>query len=110
MKTALICMSFDGEFQRERPTFDSIEAAWTYSNDLGSKWYFYPFHFVTTESHKTIRAASPDLEWLVGRRVESVARLFLRVSKIPEAKHAGIDDFVLLLNHNAFGYPVEADA
>jgi len=43
----IICMSFDGDYQTEKPEFDTIEEAWEYSNDLGSKWYFYPFHFVT---------------------------------------------------------------
>jgi hypothetical protein len=45
-KYQVICMAFDGEYKREAPMFDEIEDAWEYANDLGSKWYFYPFSFV----------------------------------------------------------------
>lgn len=91
-------MAFDGEFQRERPTFDSIDAAWAYSNDLGSKWYFYPFHFVTTESHKTILAAGSGLEWLEGYRVSTAAKLFAKASASANAQGADVDSFVAILN------------
>ena len=34
-KYQLICMAFDGDYQRERPEFETIEEAWAY--DIGSK-------------------------------------------------------------------------
>lgn len=42
----LICMSFDGDYVRDS-TGTLQECQWA-SQDMGSKWYFYPFHFITT--------------------------------------------------------------
>lgn len=90
-------MAFDGEYQTERPVFDSIEDAWEYSNDLGSKWFFYPFHFVVTESGKTIVDAPREIAVCKGRRVSTVATIFENHSKNPELFNAGVDDFLLSL-------------
>ncbi len=90
-------MSFDGEYQIERPTFESIEKAWDYSNDLGSKWFFYPFHFVTTASGKTIKDTPEMLQHLKGMRVKSLAKHFESVSKQPEAQNADVETFQFLL-------------
>ena len=79
-------MSFDGNFQTERAEFDSIEKAWEYSNDLGSKWYFYPFHFVVTESKKTVVATPEPLEGFTGMRVKAMARIFEVLSNNPATK------------------------
>ena len=54
----LICMAFDGDYVTERLEFKSIDDAWEYSNNLGSKWFFFPFHFVI--KNLTIKD-SPDL-------------------------------------------------
>lgn len=91
-------MSFDGEFKIERPEFNSIEAAWEYSNDLGSKWVFYPFHFVVTESGKTVRDCPEDLETFNNLRVKTVAEIFNRTSKIDAAQGVSLEKFVDLLN------------
>ncbi len=96
-KVKLICMSFDGEYQIERPTFDSIGEAWNYSNDLGSKWFFYPFHFVTTASGKTIKDTPEMLEHLKGLRVKSLANHFAEVCKTPEAINADCEAFMFLV-------------
>ena len=97
MKYKLICMSFDGEYQRERPEFDTIEAAWNYSNRLGSKWFFYPFHFVTTASGQTVRGAGDFLEYLEGMRVKTVARIFKDHSEKPEMEGADVEAFAITL-------------
>jgi hypothetical protein len=76
----LICMGFDGEFQTERPTFQSVEEAWEYASDLGSKWYFYPFHFVVSNSLKTIVAAPDGVPELIGRRLQTIVTLFADVA------------------------------
>ena len=96
-KYKLICMSFDGEYQTERPVFESIDDAWEYSNDLGSKWFFYPFHFVVTEFGKTIRSTGQFLEHLEGLRVKTVAKIFLEHSKKPEMEGANCEYFAITI-------------
>ncbi len=91
-------MSFDGEYQIERPTFESVDKAWDYSNDLGSKWFFYPFHFVTTASGKTIKDVPCNLmDHLKGMRVKAVAKHFAQVSKTQEAQNADSESFAYLI-------------
>ncbi len=90
-------MSFDGEYKMEPWTFETANKAWEYSNDLGSKWFFYPFHFVTTESGKTIRDTPELLEHLKGMRTKAVAKHFETVSKQPEAQNADVETFQFLL-------------
>jgi hypothetical protein len=90
-------MSFDGEYQKERPEFETIDEAWEYSNDLGSKWFFYPFHFVVTESGKTIRVAGTFMEHLEGLRVKTVSRLFLEHSKEPDMEGADCEYFAITI-------------
>lgn len=94
-KYNLICMSFDGEYQRERVNGDSLEDVWKFSDELGSKWYFYPFHFAVTESFKTIVEAPYPLEFLQGKRVRTVQKYFKAVSKLEENENVGIDEFIL---------------
>lgn len=97
MAYKLICMSFDGDHVTERPEFETIEAAWEHSNDLGSKWYFYPFHFVVTGSGLTIVDAPFPLEYLEGRRVRTAARLFEAHSKDPAMQDADVEAFAFSL-------------
>lgn len=84
----IICMSFDGEYQTEHPTFETTKDAWEYSASLGSKWYFYPFHFVVSESGKTIIDAPELLSWAIGRRTKTVRRLFAEHSAKPECQNS----------------------
>lgn len=98
MKYKLICMAFDGDYKEERPLFDSIEDAWSYSNDLGSKWYFYPFHFVVTESGKTIRDSISELSQYCGLRVKTVSNIFEMTSKSDAAIGAKEEDYIGILN------------
>jgi hypothetical protein len=93
----LICMSFDGEYQIERPTFESIEKAWDYSNDLGSKWFFYPFHFVTTASGKTIKDTPETMRHLIGLRTKAVAQHFAQVAKTEDAQNVDAEAFAFLV-------------
>ena len=93
----IICMSFDGEYQKERPTFETPEAAWEYSNDLGSKWYFYPFHFVTSDSYKTIVSAPDLMRSLEGKRVQTVANIFKKVSERKDMEGADVDRFAIAI-------------
>ena len=96
MKTNLkiMCMAFDGDTILERPEFCEESEAWEYANDLGSKWYFYPFVFVVTASGKTIKAASEFLEWTVGMRVSTVSKIFEKHSKNPKMQGADCETFI----------------
>ena len=89
MKYKLICMSFDGEYKTERPEFENKESAWIYSNNIGSKWYFYPFHFLVTKSGKTIKDCAYPLDIFIGSRVDRVAKIFNSHSMIENSQ--GLD-------------------
>ena len=48
----LIVMSFDGEYRRDfRGSLEDCELA---SANMGSKWYFYPFHFIVDEEDTVV--------------------------------------------------------
>ena len=89
----LICMAFDGDYKTESPIFEDKDGAWRYSDDLGSKWYFYPFHFVTSDSGKTIVDAPHPFEPLIGKRVATVARRFEQYAKQPESEGMDVERF-----------------
>ena len=94
----LICMSFDGEYVTENPVFESIEQAWDHSNDLGSKWYFYPFHWVVTESGKTIKDTPDLLKIFKGKRVKTVEMVFKDASGMEEAQRMDPEEFALFVS------------
>ncbi|MCK9434334.1 MAG: hypothetical protein M0R32_05810 [Candidatus Cloacimonetes bacterium] len=94
----LICMSFDGDFQRERPSFETEQEGWEYADDIGSRWFFYPFCFLVSESGKTIVDAPERLEWTIGKRVDTIARIFKSCSQLEEAEGMEVDPFVFLLD------------
>ena len=95
-KCKLICMAFDGDFVTEHPRgeyfFDSPTDAWEHASDMGSRWFFYPFWFVTTESGETIKDTPEDLQIL--KRVHTVANLFEKICTLPEARDADVDEFI----------------
>ena len=93
MKYKLICMSFDGEYKTESPEFNEIQEAWNYSNDLGSKWFFYPFHFVVSESGKTIKDCPYPLDVFINRRVETVSKIFEVNSTRDDMQNADCETF-----------------
>ena len=90
-KYQLICMSFDGAYQRETPEFDTIEQVAEYANNLGSKWFFYPFIFPVKGN--TITDSWEPLEFLKGKRINTVAKLFKQYSEKPEAQGLDANDF-----------------
>lgn len=100
-KLGLICMSFDGDFVTEkRAEFESTESAWEHANDMGSRWYFYPFYFVVTESGLTIKDSPCGLEFLNGKRVKSVKKFFNTVSQFPDNAGVDSDGFMFSLQVN----------
>jgi hypothetical protein len=92
----LICMSFDGDYVTEG-SFSSIDEAWNRSNDMGSRWFFYPFHFVTTASGKTIKSAPEGMQHLIGLRVKAVKQHFAQVAKTPEAQNLDAEAYSFLV-------------
>lgn len=89
----LICMSFDGEYVTEGDDFPTIAAAWQRADDMGSRWFFYPFCFVVTVSGKTIADAPSPLHGAVRKRVSSVRRLFAHLAATPAMQDADCDKF-----------------
>lgn len=66
----------DGEKIFEKQTFNSIDEAWQYSNDMGSKWIFYSNHFVVTDSMKSIVSTSDNFNKFIGKRVSTLIKEF----------------------------------
>ena len=91
MKYQLICMSFDGEYKREPYEFDTIQDTWEYSQNIGSRWYFYPFHFVVRG--QTVRDGGMGVEHLINKRIKTVARHFKEVSEGPEMEDCNAEEF-----------------
>ena len=97
----LICMSFDGEYQIERANrrgdrFETKEAAWEHAEDMGSRWYFYPFCFVATD--KTIVDTPEQLQQFIGKRINTVSKVFKELSEQPIMQNADVDEFAYVLS------------
>lgn len=75
MKTiySAICFAPNGEYVRDFYS-DSKESISEEINNMGSRWFFYPFVFIATE--KTIVEAPNCLEFLNGKRIKTVERFF----------------------------------
>ena len=75
MKTiySAICFAPDGEYVRDFYS-DSKESISEEINNMGSRWFFYPFVFIATE--KAIVEAPNCLEFLNGKRIKTVERFF----------------------------------
>lgn len=91
----LICMSFDGDYVTEQPEFESIDDAWEHSNNLGSKWFFFPFHFVI--KNITIKDTPEQLKYFNNKRIKTIAKKFNQLSKKPELEGVDVDDFMFAL-------------
>ena len=89
-------MSFDGEYKRENPEFETIENAWNYADDLGSKWFFYPFLFVVS-GNRIID--TPDLlSGLKRKQIKTIQKIFNQLSKMPEMEGADYEEFAFNLH------------
>ena len=98
----LICMSFDGDYVTEGRDFKTVQVAWERAADMGSRWFFYPFSFVTTASGKTIKDAPRQFEHLFkGLRVKTVVKIFKQLSKRPEAQEMDVEQFADFVMMNA---------
>lgn len=69
----LLVVSFDGQTQLERVN-GTITDCWDRSNDMGSRWYFYPFHFVVSD--KTVIGTPEELSRYQGKRIKTLLKDF----------------------------------
>jgi len=84
-------MSFDGDYKIEGE-FKTVNNAWEYASNIGSKWYFYPFCFVVTST--TIIDTPLHLHMFKGKRIKTVSKIFKTYSELPENKNADCDDLI----------------
>jgi hypothetical protein len=73
---SLRCMAPDGATVREGQ-FDSVQDAWHRSQDMGSRWFFYPLHLVTGPARSDLARivdAPRELEHYKGRTLRTLAR------------------------------------
>jgi len=101
-KYKLLCMTFDGNFVTEMQVFNTVQEAWKHDNDMGSRWYFYPFHFVVTESVKTIVESCYLLDKCNGMRVKTIKTIFKDAAEAHENKNVDCELFALYLNSYLF--------
>ena len=100
-KKGLICMAFDGSFVTEKKDeFNTVNDAWKHAEDMGSRWFFYPFCFVTSASGQSVIDTPANLEFLKGKRVKTVSRFFEKISQLPESKGVDVDTFLFILMDN----------
>ncbi len=97
-KYKLICMSFDGEYITEARSNDTNEL-WNIAMNLGSKWFFYPFHFVCT--NKKINQSYAPVSWFEGRNITTVQKWFKEASEKQQAKDLDPDDFLYFIDATA---------
>lgn len=94
----LILMSFDGEYQTEKPKFPTAQKAWEYADNLGSKWFFYPFAFVVDNNVKTIVDTPNGLEYMIDWLVSDVVAEFAETNNsITDNDRITADDFIMML-------------
>src|SRR5512135_1913438 len=93
----LIVMTFDGDYHTEREGFETVQDAWEHCDDMGSRWFFFPFPFVTTASGKTVVDSCLGLKFLNGKRVSTVRRMFKELSDKPEVANADCDMYIAAL-------------
>lgn len=98
----LICMAPDGATVTEGRDFPDVSAAWRRADDMGSRWYFYPFCFVTSASGKTIVDAPAPMRNMIGRRVATVAALFASLAADPDMGDADPDEFAFAAGNISF--------
>lgn len=96
MTYQLIVMTFDGNYKTEPPEFENTDDAWTYANNLGSKWYFYPFRFVVNQAGEIADAPEP-MRHLEGMTVQDVASHFREISESPEASGVDVEVYAFMV-------------
>mgnify|MGYP001560570993 CR=1 FL=1 len=70
-KYKLAVIAPDGEYKTEGE-FSTIEEAWDRNNDMGSRWFFYPFRVVVAGS--VVRSTPEHSEEYVGRKLSTFCK------------------------------------
>lgn len=101
MNIRLVCVTFCGAHVTEG-YFESISAAWDRSIDMGSRWYFYPFHFVLKDligvSGDSVVVSAPDcLKHYEGRDFREVQEVFKTLAAEPANAKATVEEFTFEL-------------
>ncbi len=69
-------MADDGEYVIDNSIHDTIDEAWEYACNFGSKWIFYPYAFIINDAELTVMDGCDNLEYMKGKRIKTVQRLF----------------------------------
>lgn len=107
----LICMSFDGAFVTDSE-HETIEQAGNASADMGSRWYFYPYHFIV--AGKTVKQTGEGLINMAtkkaymsvvfkGKRLQTVVKTFKKANAFCVTNDLQLDGYEfenLLINQN----------
>jgi hypothetical protein len=93
MKTCihLRCLAYDGEAVIEGRDFESIEAAWSRAEDMGSRWFFYPVCVVTGEAKILDVPRGMDEGW-IGKHLKTLVdqiKLLAASSEVEDQKAVG---------------------
>ena len=72
----IMLMSDDGEYVIDNSIHDTINEAWEYASNFGSKWIFYPYVFIVNDNKMTVLAGCDNLEYMKGKRIKTVQKLF----------------------------------
>lgn len=70
----LVCIAPDGDHVtdvRNKPFDECVKR----SEDMGSRWIFYPFHVITTPSGNTVADAFGDMEPFIGKRLNTLKKV-----------------------------------
>jgi hypothetical protein len=110
----LICMAFDGEFVKD--SSGTLEQCQNASADMGSKWYFYPFHFIVTVPGGIVADTGSGLidmfskesfqsKLFKGRKLTTVKKVFYQTYKTAESRDLQLDcmefeRFMIAYNQN----------
>lgn len=72
----LVCIAPDGEYVTEgQPDpYPDVDAAWRRSSDMGSRWFFYPIHVVTSPGGIIADVPRGMSDWWVGRRLATLCK------------------------------------
>jgi hypothetical protein len=89
-------MNFDGEYITEGQ-FKTIDEAWNRSGDMGSGWFFYPFHFVVSDSKKTIIDSCDILSWSKRKKLKTIQKIFNEALQRKELQNVDIEEFIFNL-------------
>jgi hypothetical protein len=69
----LVCIAPDGDHVTDvrEASFDECIKR---SQEMGSRWIFYPFHVITTPSNRTVADAFGDMSPFIGKRLKTLKK------------------------------------